>query len=651
MNDVFFLNLKLSLAMMMRATVFCFLTVLLYVACAEVINPDRYGTCGDHIEWDFFEGNHSLMISGSGDMYDYSFKSSPWYDFRELIHTVVIAGSVNNIGIDAFYDCWNMNSISISPSVYTIGSKAFFKCKSLVTVELSSNIYSVNLHAFGRCSSLTNITVDPENTRYKSIDGVLFDKTGATLVQYPCSKGTTYSVPDGVTTIDDGAFAECNPLTSVSLPSTVTNMDADSFQGCDNLLEILVNESNPTYKTIDGVVFNSTGTTLISFPCGKTDKFSIPGSVTSIKSHAFSGCSKVKSITIPSSTSTIERFSFYMCSNLKEILVDSGNSVFKSIDGLLVDITGEKLVHYPCGKSEHAIIPRGISTLLEGSIVECNDITDFTISETVVTIEAFAFNVLEKLSSVTYLGDSPPDCSATNTFVFCDALLNACIPINYNSQVFCGVTAYSQSPSFEQIRGLNNECNQVFVCSETNYTVQKRENATDWEGQSNECFEYRCDPAYGPVRNNQCNNSDGINRVCTTDNKCEERESFRQEWIVVIELNSTNFDEMNSTELIETISNISGVDPDTIKIGVEMDDHGKIVRIIVFVSNQQTAEAIIKAINAMEEDECQNGIICRSKEARVISPERLLSNAIHCQPILAIPFGLMVMISTLLISN
>ena len=53
------------------------------------------------------------------------------------------------------------------------------------------------------CTSLTAITVDAANPAYSSVDGVLFDKSQTTLLQYPDGKAGAYTIPDSVTSIGD----------------------------------------------------------------------------------------------------------------------------------------------------------------------------------------------------------------------------------------------------------------------------------------------------------------------------------------------------------------------------------------------------------------------------------------------------------------
>jgi hypothetical protein len=77
------------------------------------------------------------------------------------------------------------------------------------------------------------------NKFYASRDGVLYNKTGTTLIQYPAGrKETRYFIPTNVTGIGEGAFSGCSSLTSITLPASVTSIRNSAFFGCSSLTSI-----------------------------------------------------------------------------------------------------------------------------------------------------------------------------------------------------------------------------------------------------------------------------------------------------------------------------------------------------------------------------------------------------------------------------
>ena len=92
-------------------------------------------------------------------------------------------------------------------------------------MTIPASVTSIGNGAFADCPSLTSIHVDAANPAYSSTNGVLFDKAQATLLQFPGGLGGSYTIPNSVTSIGDYAFVGCG-LTSVTLPNSVTSIGA-----------------------------------------------------------------------------------------------------------------------------------------------------------------------------------------------------------------------------------------------------------------------------------------------------------------------------------------------------------------------------------------------------------------------------------------
>ena len=137
-------------------------------------------------------------------------------------------------------------------------------------------------------------------------------------------------------------------------------------------------------------------------------------------------------------------------------------------------------------------------------------------------------------------------------------------------------------------------------CSEDggNITIQKRANATEWENQQNGCIKYICDNMTGPVIESKCEE----NETCI-NNKCSGPiESELEIKIDIVDSNVTLLD-VNMTELTNSLSELSGVDIDNMKIGIKTDASGIIVSIIVYANNKDTADTIAKSLTDLD---CNN---------------------------------------------
>ena len=102
-----------------------------------------------------------------------------------------------------------------------------------------------------------------------------------------CTSLTSVTIPEGVTYICDGAFAGCRSLTSVTIPEGVTCINSRTFEGCTSLTSV-----------------------------------TIPEGVTCISPKAFCRCTSLLSVTIPNSINRIFYFAFEGCSSLTSVSID-----------------------------------------------------------------------------------------------------------------------------------------------------------------------------------------------------------------------------------------------------------------------------------------------------------------------------------------
>ena len=171
-----------------------------------------------------------------------SVTSIDWQAFKgcSSLASITIPEGVTEIGSSAFSGCSSLDGVTIPNSVTSIDGYAFEGCSSLASITISEGVTSIGQWSFKDCTSLTEIQVDPNNTNYVSVEGVLLNHAKNNIVAFPAGKQGPYSIPEGVTSIRRD-FQNCKNLTSVTIPQSVTSIEFHAFAGCSNLKSLFCN--------------------------------------------------------------------------------------------------------------------------------------------------------------------------------------------------------------------------------------------------------------------------------------------------------------------------------------------------------------------------------------------------------------------------
>jgi hypothetical protein len=246
--------------------------------------------------------------------------------------SIVIPETVTTIGESAFYNCRSLTSLDIPDSVISIGNSAFGACTfSTFSIPQGASIFgstifynnshltAVTFHCkviptgsdmFNGCSNVKTITVAKEvlsipndelfhnylfdvsidNTKYSSLDGLLYSKNQDTLFRCPKIKKGLIILPPTVSFIQTRAFARCDSISSVTLSPLVTSIEAETFMGCSS---ISILDIPLTIKTIGNDAYRN---------CIGLTSLTIPSSVLLIGESAFSDCTNLSSVSVSSTT-------------------------------------------------------------------------------------------------------------------------------------------------------------------------------------------------------------------------------------------------------------------------------------------------------------------------------------------------------------
>lgn len=417
------------------------------------------GKCGDNLTWTLEDG--TLTISGTGAMANYSYNSSPWFDYeyRSSISSVIISDGVTSIGNYAFFYCSNLTSVTISNSVTDIGDWAFYYCSSLTSITIPESVKSIGLGGtFQNCTSLQSVRWNAKDCTIEPYDGVhysapfyalsnitsfTFGENVETIPACLCSNLyglTDVVIPNSVKTIGKWAFESCG-LTSVTIPQSVTTIEDQAFYYCWNLTSIKVDAANAAYCDVDGRLYDKSQTTLIQHPIGNTAQALYLYTVSKIAAGAFAGCTNLQyisfpkatdignyafenctgltSITIPKSVTSIGYQAFIGCNNLTTMTVEEGNTIYDSRDNCnaIIETASNTLV----AGCRNSIIPNSVTAIGDYAFYGCTGLTSINIHNKITRIGLAAFLECTGLTSVT-VPESVTTIGMGATFQRCTAL-------------------------------------------------------------------------------------------------------------------------------------------------------------------------------------------------------------------------------------
>ncbi len=388
--------------------------------------------------------------------------------------SIVIPDSVIHIGNEAFSGTAYYNDESNWENDVLYIGKHLIDAKETLTgsYEIKKGTLTVAGGAFVYCTKLTSITVPDSVTtiNYRAF--------------YCCTNLTSVKIADGLTYIGYEAFAACRSLTSITLPDSVTTIDFGAFSNTGYYNDESNWENDVLYigkhlidakETITGSYEIKKGTLSIAVSafasCSNLISTTIPESVKNIGNQAFSNCEGLTSITIPNSVTSIGHSVFWGCTSLTEIKVDSANKNYSSDKyGALFNKDKTELIQYIDTRTKTSYeIPDSVTIIGDYAFYDCNNLTSITIPDSVRSIGDYAFYDCDNLTNIT-IPDGVTDIG-DGVFANCRIITSITIP---DSVTRIGRSMFSYSSSMQTkiyYVGTPDEWNKI-IDSDNEYLIK-----------------------------------------------------------------------------------------------------------------------------------------------------------------------------------
>ena len=203
----------------------CMMVAMLPFSAVPAFAADTLSFTIDDIQYTI-DKNDSTAVSVTGTTGYGDINNKKDLVLPETVEYNGVTYTVTSIGNGAFAGKNGLNSIVIPNTVVLIAESAFASNWGLASIEIPASVVEIGTRAFEWAGNIAEVKF-AANSQLKILGTSAFSH----------AKGLkSIELPEGLTTIKNCAFADCNVLESVTIPASVTTIMEHMFD----------NPSNPT---------------------------------------------------------------------------------------------------------------------------------------------------------------------------------------------------------------------------------------------------------------------------------------------------------------------------------------------------------------------------------------------------------------------
>ena len=189
----------------------------------------------------------------------------------------------------------------------------------------------------------------------------------------------------------------------MAIPAYITSIGSEAFSGCTGLEAITVDNLNPQYASIGGLLLSKNQKTLLYCPGGKSGECAVPTKVTTIANNAFLNCSNLTSVVLPDGVTSIGESAFQGCSSLASINMPASLTTI-----------GDNAFYNNHALSSRIVIPSGVLAIGASAFQFCTSLNNVVLSEGINEIKNNAFRNCTSLQSI----QLPSTINSIGTYAF-----------------------------------------------------------------------------------------------------------------------------------------------------------------------------------------------------------------------------------------